>query len=163
MRKQLRDGGPERHGGPEQHGGPERHGVPGQDAEVGRNVEVVRRYLRTFVTKDLAELRQVVAEDVEIYGSGTAVRGRRYVEQAVAAPGLTVLDQEIVELFAAGDRVVVALVQTYRRDATGVTATQSACKMYRLADGRIVQFWGEQDLYGLLRGLAMLPDAPIAF
>ncbi|MER6593412.1 hypothetical protein ABT214_16480 [Micromonospora purpureochromogenes] len=40
---------------------------------------------------------------------------------------------------------------------------QSACKMYRLAGGRIVQFWGEQDLYGLLRGLEMVPDGPIEF
>ncbi|MFI5485470.1 nuclear transport factor 2 family protein [Micromonospora echinaurantiaca] len=131
--------------------------------EQQRNIEAVRRYLRTFVTKDLAEVRAVVAEDVAIYGSGTAVRGRHFVEQAVASPGLTVLDQEIVELFAAGDRVVVSLAQTYRRDATGATAVQSACKMYRLAGGVIVQFWGEQDLFGLLRGLGMLPDGPIEF
>ena len=35
--------------------------------------------------------------------------------------------------------------------------------MYRLAGGLIVQFWGEQDLFGLLRGLGMLPDVPIEF
>ncbi|MFI7609187.1 ester cyclase [Micromonospora sp. NPDC049366] len=131
--------------------------------EAERNSEVVRRYLRTFLTKDLAELREVVAEDVRIHGSGTAVRGRHFVEQAVGSPGLTVLHQEIHELFAAGDRVTVAMAQTYRRDATGATAVQSACKMYRLARGRIVEFWGEQDLYGLLRGLGMLPDEPIRF
>jgi hypothetical protein len=33
----------------------------------------------------------------------------------------------------------------------------------RLVDGRIVRFWGEQDLFGLLRGLGMLPDGPIEF
>jgi ketosteroid isomerase-like protein len=133
------------------------------DGERERNVETVRRYLRTFVTKDLAELAEVVAEDVEIYGSGTAVRGRHFVERAVSSPGLTVLEQEIVELFAAGDRVVVSFAQTYRRDATGATTVQSGCKMYRLAGGRIVQFWGEQDTYGLLRGLGLLPDEPIPF
>ncbi|MEV4488505.1 nuclear transport factor 2 family protein [Micromonospora coxensis] len=133
------------------------------NGERERNVETVRRYLRTFVTKDLAELAEVVAEDVEIYGSGTAVRGRQFVERAVSSPGLTVLDQEIVELFAAGDRVVVSFAQTYRYDATGATTVQSGCKMYRLAGGRIVQFWGEQDTYGLLRGLGLLPDEPIPF
>ncbi|PWU49668.1 hypothetical protein DLE60_11290 [Micromonospora globispora] len=133
------------------------------ESEQERNIEVVRRYLRTFVTKDLGELRKVVAEDVRIYGSGVEVQGRHYPEQAVSSPGLTVLDQEILEMFAAEDRVVVSMAQTYRRDTTGVTAVQSACKMYRLAGGRIVQFWGEQDLYGLLRGLAMLPDTPIEF
>ncbi|MFC0508396.1 nuclear transport factor 2 family protein [Micromonospora costi] len=131
--------------------------------EEERNVEVVRRYLRTFVTKDLAELRAVVAEDVLIYGSGRSVCGRHFVEQAVSSPGLTVLDQEVHEVVPAGDRVTVVMAQTYRRDATGATAVQSACKIYRLAEGRIVQFWGEQDLYGLLRGLDMLPDRPIEF
>ncbi|WP_233583682.1 hypothetical protein [Micromonospora sp. CV4] len=61
------------------------------------------------------------------------------------------------------DRVVVSLAQTYRRDATGATAVQNACKMYRLAQSRIVEFWGEQDLYGLLRGLDLVPDEPIRF
>ncbi|MEV4690815.1 nuclear transport factor 2 family protein [Micromonospora echinospora] len=131
--------------------------------EQARNIEVVKRYLRTFVTKDLAELAEVVDEDVQIYGSGVAVRGRRYPEAAVSSPGLTVLDQEILEIFAAGDRVVVSVAQTYRRDATGATTVQSACKMYRLAGGRIVQFWGEQDTYGLLRGLGLLPDEPVTF
>ncbi|WP_174536681.1 nuclear transport factor 2 family protein [Micromonospora chalcea] len=131
--------------------------------EQARNVEVVKRYLRTFVTKDLTELAEVVDEDVEVYGSGVAVRGRRYPEAAVSSPGLTVLDQEILEIFAAGDRVVVSMAQTYRRDATGATTVQSACKMYRLAGGRIVQFWGEQDTYGLLRGLGLLPDEPVTF
>ncbi|WP_327649313.1 nuclear transport factor 2 family protein [Micromonospora zamorensis] len=131
--------------------------------EQERNVEAARRYLRTFVTRDLVELRAVVAEDVRIYGSGRAVRGRHFVEQAVLSPGLTVLDQQIVGLFAAEDRVVVSVAQTYRRDATGATAVQSACEMYRLAQARIVEFWGEQDLYGLLRGLGLLPDEPIRF
>jgi ketosteroid isomerase-like protein len=138
-------------------------GAPAGLSEQERNVEVIRRYLRTFVTKDLAELAEVVAEDVEIYGSGASVRGRHYVAGAVSSPGLTVVDQKILELFAAEDRVVVSMVQTYRRDATGASAVQSACKMYRLAGGRIVQFWGEQDLYGLLRGLSMLPAEPLAF
>ncbi|MGV9369776.1 hypothetical protein [Micromonospora tulbaghiae] len=55
----------------------DRNGAGTSGDEQARNVEVVRRYLRTFVTKDLAELAEVVDEDVEIYGSGTAVRGRR--------------------------------------------------------------------------------------
>ncbi|WP_234040110.1 hypothetical protein [Micromonospora coerulea] len=59
--------------------------------------------------------------------------------------------------------MVVSLAQTYRRDATGATAVQRACKMYRLAGENFVQFWGEQDTYGLLRGLGLLPDEPIAF
>jgi len=131
--------------------------------ERERNLDVVRRYLRTFVTKDLAELHAVLAEDVQIYGSGQHLTGRHAVERAVLSPGLTVVDQEIVEMFAARDRVVVVLAQTYRRDSTGQTAVQSACKMYRVADGKIVQFWGEQDLYGLLVGLDVIPAGRLEF
>jgi ketosteroid isomerase-like protein len=135
----------------------------GPVTEQERNAEVVRRYLRTFVTKDLDALREIVAEDVEIYGSGQAVKGRRWVEGAVLSPGVTVVDQEIVELFAAADRVTVSMANTYRRDSTGKTAVQSVCKMYRLADGRIVQFWGEQDVYGLLCGLEMVTPRAVEF
>ena len=40
-----------------------------------RDADVVRRYLRTFATRDLDELRTVVADNVEIYGAGQFVRG----------------------------------------------------------------------------------------
>lgn len=128
-----------------------------------KNAEVVRRYLHTFVTRDLAELRAVIAGDVEIYGAGQFVHGRQNVEAALMTPGLTVVDQQIVELFAAGDRVTVTGTNTYRQDSTGKTAAQSFCKMYQVADGQIVRFWGEQDLYGLLVGLDMLPATKLTF
>jgi hypothetical protein len=35
--------------------------------------------------------------------------------------------------------------------------------MYQVADGQIVRFGGEQDLYGLLVGLGMLPGTKLAF
>jgi len=59
-------------------------------------------------------------------------------------PGLTVVDQQIVELFAAADRVTVTGTNTYRQDSTGKTAAQSFCKMYQVADGQIVRFWGSR-------------------
>ncbi|WP_034593587.1 nuclear transport factor 2 family protein [Hamadaea tsunoensis] len=128
--------------------------------EQQRNVAVVHRYLRAFITKDLNELAEVVADDVLIYGAGQGVQGISYVEQAVLSPGFTVVAQEIIEIFAAGDRVVVEVANTYRHDESGRTTVQSACKMYRVADGRIVQFWGESDYYGLLVGLGLLDPVP---
>jgi ketosteroid isomerase-like protein len=125
------------------------------------DVDVVRRYLRTFATRDLDELRAVVADDVVMYGAGQFARGRQTVEDAVLAPGLTVVDQQIVELYSAGHRVTVAGSNTYRQDSTGKTAAQSFCKMYQVEDGKIVRFWGEADLFGLLRGLGILPDTEL--
>jgi predicted ester cyclase len=63
---------------------------------------------------------------------------------------------EIIELFAAGDRVVVYFSNTYRHDATGRDVVQTGSKMYQVADGRIVRFWGETDLFGLLRQLGKI-------
>ncbi len=125
------------------------------------DAEVVRRYLRTFATRDLDELRAVVADDVEMYGAGQFARGRRVVEDAVMTPGLTVVDQQIVELYSAGHRVTVAGTNTYRQDSTGKTAVQSFCKMYQVDGGKIVRFWGEADLFGLLRDLGMLPGTEL--
>ena len=125
------------------------------------DADVVRRYLRTFVTRDLDELRAVVADDVQMYGAGQFAQGRQTVEDAVMAPGLTVVDQQIVELYSAGHRVTVAGTNTYRQDSTGKTAVQSFCKMYQVDGGKIVRFWGEADLFGLLRDLGILPGADL--
>jgi len=122
------------------------------------DADIVHRYLRTFATRDLDELRAVVADDVEMYGAGQFARGRQVIEDAVTAPGLTVVDQQIVELRSAGHRVTVAGSNTYRQDSTGKTAVQSFCKMYHVDGGKIVRFWGEADTFGLLRGLGILPD-----
>lgn len=124
--------------------------------------QIVRRYLAVFVSGDVAELAELVAPDVVIHGAGTHVQGRRYVEQAVDQAGLTCTGIDIHEMFAADDRVVVYSTQRLRHDATGAPVSLSALKMYRLADGRIVEFWGETDLYGLMRQLGKVP-AEIAF
>jgi hypothetical protein len=54
-----------------------------------RNAEVIRRYLRVFETRDIAELKELVAEDVLVHGAGHHVQGRHYTEGSVLTPGLT--------------------------------------------------------------------------
>jgi ketosteroid isomerase-like protein len=120
-------------------------------------MDVVRRYLKVFETGDLAEMQAVVAEDVEVWGGGTMVTGRQHPMAAVQTPGLSHCRVEILEMFAAGDRVVVFFRLTYRHDATGRDVTQTGLKMYQVADGRIVRFWGETDLFGLARQLGKVP------
>ena len=66
-----------------------------------------------------------------------------------------------MELYSAGHRVTVAGSNTYRQDSTGKTAAQSFCKMYQVEDGKIVRFWGEADLFGLLRDLCILPNTEL--
>jgi ketosteroid isomerase-like protein len=111
--------------------------------------DVIRRYLAVFVSRDVAALAELVAEDVVAHGAGARVQGRHHVERAARGPA---------GLFSAGDRVVVYFTQHLRRDATGEPVSISGIKMYRLAGGRIVEIWGETDLYGLLRQLGKVPE-----
>src|SRR5687768_1026790 len=98
--------------------------------------EIVRRYLRVFVTRDLAELAELVHEDIEIRGAGNHVRGRHFVEGAINTPGLTCTDVEIIDLFEQGDRVSVYFRQHLRHDVTGRQLSMTGLKLYRLAEGR---------------------------
>ncbi|WP_052868787.1 ester cyclase [Streptomyces niger] len=128
------------------------------DAISQRNAEVVRRYLRVFETQDVDELAELVAEDVLVHGAGRNVQGRRYPEAAVLTPGLSNCRVRVDVLFAAEDRVTVAFTLTYHHDRTGRDLTMTGVKSYRLREGRIVEFWGETDLYGLLRQAGLIPE-----
>ena len=122
------------------------------------NSDVVRRYLGVFETRNVAELEDLVDEDVLVHGAGHHVRGRRYPEGSVLAPGLSNCRVRIDDLFAAGDRVTVAFTLTYTHDRSGRDLTMTGLKSYRLREGRIVEFWGETDLYGLLRQAGLVPE-----
>jgi len=127
------------------------------------NADVVLRYLRVFETTDIGEFRHIVAEDVRVHGAGHHVRGRRHPEGSVLTPGLSNCRVAVDDLFAAGDRVTVAATLTYHHDRSGRDATMTVCKTYRIEDGVIVEFWGETDLYGLLRALGHVPEEIPAF
>lgn len=122
------------------------------------NSEVVRRYLRVFETRNVAELEDLVDEDVLVHGAGHHVRGRHYPEGSVLTPGLSNCRVHIDDLLAAGDRVTVAFTLTYTHDRSGRDLTMTGLKSYRLREGRIVEFWGETDLYGLLRQAGLVPE-----
>ncbi|MFD1936875.1 ester cyclase [Nonomuraea mangrovi] len=128
-----------------------------------RNAEVVRRYLRIFETCQIADLEHLMAENVLIHGAGRHVRGRHHTEGAMMTPGLSDCRVRIDDLFAAGDRVTVAFTLTYAHDRTGRDLTMTGIKSYRLQHGKIVEFWGETDLYGLLRQAGLVPEPIPAF
>ncbi|MGA4837784.1 nuclear transport factor 2 family protein [Streptomyces sp. G45] len=137
---------------------PASHDTASPDTTSERNATVVRRYLRVFETRDLDELAELVDEDVLVHGAGQHVRGRRYPEGAVMTPGLSHCRVRVDDLFAAGDRVTAAFTLTYRHDRTGRDLTMTGVKSYRLREGRIVEFWGETDLYGTLRQAGLVPE-----
>lgn len=89
---------------------------------------------------------------------GQHIQGRWYPEGSVLTPGLSNCRLQVDGLFAAGDRVTVAFTLTYAHDRSGRDLTMTGVKSYRLHDGRIVEFWGETDLYGLLRQAGLIPE-----
>ena len=127
------------------------------DETAAGNTDVVLSYLRVFETQQIAEFKHIVAEDVLVHGAGYHVQGRSYPESSVLSPGLSNCRVQVDDLFAAGDRVTVAATLTYHHDRSGRDVTMTICKTYRLDDGLIVEFWGETDLYGLLRQLGHVP------
>jgi ketosteroid isomerase-like protein len=127
------------------------------------SVEAVRRYLRVFETEDIDALKPLVAEDVTIHGAGMTVQGRHYVEGSVRTPGLSNCRVRVDDLFGADDRVTAAFTLTYRHDRTGRDLVMTGIKSYRLRDGVIVEFWGETDLYSLLRQAGLLPPVIPSF
>ncbi|WP_067186906.1 ester cyclase [Microtetraspora niveoalba] len=129
-----------------------------EEAISRRNADVVLRYLRVFETRQVAELEELVAEDVLVHGAGHHVQGRQYPAGSVMTPGLSNCRVQVHDLFAARDRVTVAFTLTYTHDRTGRDLTMTGVKSYRLQDGRIVEFWGETDLYGLLRQAGLVSE-----
>ncbi|GLP69008.1 hypothetical protein TUSST3_56310 [Streptomyces sp. TUS-ST3] len=123
-----------------------------------RNAEIVRRYLRVFETRDVAEFDELVAEDVVVHGAGFHGQGRQYPVGAVLTSGLSNCRVQVDDLFSAGDRATVAFTLTYTHDRSGRDLTMTGVKSYRLREGRIVEFWGETDLYGLLRQAGLVPE-----
>jgi len=132
--------------------------IPIEETQEALNTAVVLRYLRVFETRDLAELADVVDSDVVGHGAGHTVQGRQVVEDAVLPPGLSACAVRVDDLFAARDRVTVSFTLTYTQERTGQELTMTGTKCYRLHDGRIVELWGETDLYGFLRQAGQVPD-----
>lgn len=123
-----------------------------------RNTATIRRYLRVFETRDIAKLAELVDEDVIAHGAGMTVTGRHWVEGSVLMPGVSACRVRIDDMFAARDRVTVSFTLAYTRERTGEELITTGTKCYRLRGGRIVEFWGETDLYGLLRQAGLVPE-----
>jgi ketosteroid isomerase-like protein len=121
--------------------------------------DVVRAYLKLFETQDVGGLDALMAEDVQAWGANQHAQGRQAPAGAIAgSPGLSNCRLEILEFHEAGDRVTVYFRTTYRHDASGRDVQQTGLKMYEVRGGRITRFWGETDLWGLLRAVGKVPE-----
>lgn len=119
------------------------------------NKNIVRRYQDAYNAGDYAALAEVMAEDVD---TPTIARGMPPgLEGAIAVHQKTLLGMPdylttIEDLIAEGDKVVarVTMTGTHTGDFWGVPPTGrrvnlTAIYIVRIADGKIVEHWGEEN------------------
>jgi steroid delta-isomerase-like uncharacterized protein len=132
---------------------------------LDENKAIVRRYQDIYNNNSLHELDQVVAFDVLtpkiMPNMPSGLEGAKAVHQKTLV-GMPDFRTEIQDLVAEGDKVVarVLMTGTHTGDFYGIPATGKRVEftgMYiaRIADGKIVEHWGEEDAYGLLLQLGL--------
>jgi steroid delta-isomerase-like uncharacterized protein len=126
------------------------------------NKALVRGYLEdVWVKHELGALDRYVAEDY-VQHSRHATPGREGLKGFFKALWGAFTEQSfsIDDLIAEGDRVVWRWTMRARHAgpflgvaATGRTITATGISIFRVAGGRFVEHWGEQDTAGLLEQL----------
>ena len=134
--------------------------------DLEANKEIVRR---TF-----AQLTDVVEQHVDLYGEDWVghfpgmppldAEGHEMYSK-VMGTAFPDLERQIEDLLAEGDKVVARwtargtnLGEFNGMPPTGKFATSSGITIFRIADGRIVEEWSENDLLGLLQQLGAIPS-----
>ena len=131
------------------------------------NKDIVLRYQAIYNSNNLDALREVVAEDFltprMMPGMPHGLEGARRIHQATLL-GMPDWHTEIEDLIAEGDKVVARITMTgthigdfFGIPATGKKISFSGIYIVRIANGKIVEHWGEEDSVGLLQQLGAMP------
>jgi steroid delta-isomerase-like uncharacterized protein len=131
------------------------------------NKELVRRYQEAHNTNNLDALNDIVAEDLVAHslmpGVPQGLEGGKMVHQ-IALAAFPDFHATIEDLIAEGDRVAARMTfsgthtggpfmgipPSGRRFSFGATA------IFRIAGGKIVEHWGEEDSLGWLQQLGAI-------
>ena len=127
------------------------------------NKNIVRNYQDAYNTGDFDALADVVAADVRtpniVPGMPPGLEGAIAVHQTTLL-GMPDYHTTIEDLIAEGDKVVarVTMTGTHTGDFWGIPPTGrrvdlTAIYIVRIADGKIVEHWGEEDGVKVLRQL----------
>jgi steroid delta-isomerase-like uncharacterized protein len=129
--------------------------------------ELVRRYQEAHNTNNLAALDAIVAADVIAHslmpGVPSGLEGGKAVHQ-MAVASFPDFHVTIEDMIAEGDKVVARM--TFRGTHTGSAFmglptsgrpfTFSATEIFRIAGGKIVEHWGEEDAVGWMQQLGAM-------
>jgi steroid delta-isomerase-like uncharacterized protein len=132
------------------------------------NKDLVRRYQEAHNTNNLAALDAIVAADLISHslmpGVPPGLEGGKLVH-GVAVAAFPDFRADIEDLIAEGDKVVARM--TFRGTHTGGefmgippsgrSFAFTATAIFRIAGGKIVEHWGEEDSVGWLQQLGAIP------
>jgi len=127
------------------------------------NKNIVRRYQEAYNTKDFEALAEVLAADVItpniISGMPPGIEGAKAVHQKTLL-GMPDYYTTIEDLIAEGDKVVARVTMTgthtgnfYGIAPTGRRVNLTSIYIVRIAEGKIVEHWGEEDGVAVLKQL----------
>ncbi len=132
-----------------------------------QNKELVRRYREAHTTNNLAALDAIVASNIVshagIPGMPPGLEGGKMVHGMFLSAfpdGVTTTE----DLLAEGEKVVERF--TFRgtnngsfmgMPPTGKKVVSSGMSIFRIADGKIVEHWGENDALGTFVQLGIVP------
>ncbi len=130
---------------------------------IEENKEIVRRYQEAYNKQDYDALAEIVAPDAltpnMISTMPRGLEGAKLVHQKTLL-GMPDYYTTIEDLIAEGNRVVarVTITGTHTGDFYGIPATGkrinvSAIYIVRIANGKIVEHWGEENGVTVLRQL----------
>jgi predicted ester cyclase len=131
------------------------------------NKEIVRRYRAAHNANNLDALNDIVAQDLishnSLPGLPPGLAGGKLAHQAFVA-AFPDVQTETLDLFGEGDRVLERYVArgTHRGDFMGIPPTGrkievGSMSVYRIANGKIVEHWGENDSMALMQQLGAMP------
>ena len=133
---------------------------------IEENKAIVRRYQEIYNSNNLDLLAEVVSEELStpkiMPGIPSGFEGAKAAHQIMLA-GFPDYQTVIDELIAEGDRVVARITMhgTHTGSFMGIPATGryvefTGIYIARIANGKIVEHWGEEDGVGLLSQLGVL-------
>ena len=131
------------------------------------NKAVIRQYREAHNANNLDALDHLVAADItthsQLPGVPPGLEGGKRAHDAFLA-AFPDLQTTTDDLIAEGDRVVERFTVTGTQTGpflgappSGKSFTATGMSIFRLADGKIVEHWGENDTMSVLQQLGMMP------
>jgi steroid delta-isomerase-like uncharacterized protein len=132
---------------------------------IEENKDIVRRYQECYNINHLDGLDEIVDVDVLtpkiMPDMPSGLEGAKAVHQKTLI-GMPDFRTEIQDLIAEDDKVVARVIMTgthtgnfYGIPATGKRVEFSGIFIARIVDGKIVEHWGEEDSFSLLKQLGV--------